>query len=108
MRGLGDFPLGEPDPDIPRITDPCVCWLLRGLVQQCLLGLCFKRDKGTDIRPYTAVFSFLRFVVHLGPAEISRFFVSVESACQEGMAQAEGLHDTRLANAASREPADAS
>ena len=51
--------------------------------------------------------SRLRSVLCFGPRETSRIKRMVESAAQEGMAQAQSLHDARLTNGASPEPADA-
>jgi hypothetical protein len=47
-------------------------------------------------------------VLCFGPRETSRIKRMVESAAQEGMAQAQSLHDARLTNGASPEPVYAS
>ena len=59
------------------------------------------------ILPRAAVVSCLRSPVPLGSRETSRIQRMVESDAQEEMARTQSLHDTRLANGASLEPADA-
>jgi hypothetical protein len=65
-------------------------------------------DRVLRVLPLAAVVSCLRSPVPLGSGEASRIQRMVESEAQEEMARTQSLHDTRLANGASLEPADAS